>query len=98
MGFPWGKKDQSGKEDGKGGDANAPSFRVTKDSPSAASTPEIPAQASSVFEFGAVVPAGKDFMRGVCIGDDPDAIQACTWSVETAQRGRDKTHLYRIEF
>lgn len=54
---------------------------------------------SSVFEFGTTVQVGADFMRGVCTGDDPDAIQACTWSVEPLQgKAKEKKHLYRIEF
>mmetsp|Transcript_21355 Transcript_21355/g.46679 ORF Transcript_21355/g.46679 Transcript_21355/m.46679 type:complete len:110 (+) Transcript_21355:84-413(+) len=54
---------------------------------------------SSVFEFGPTVQVGQDILRGVCAGDDPDAIQACTWSIEPAQgKPKDKQHTYRIEF
>ena len=55
---------------------------------------------SSVFEFGATIQAGEDMFRGQCVGDNPDAIQACTWSVEPALgKGKEKKkHLYRIEF
>lgn len=95
MGFPWGKKDDKTKESGDAGSKSG--FSVQKDAAPSAGAPEA-TTATSVFEFGPVVSAGQDFMRGVCIGDDPDAIQACTWSVETAQRSREKHHLYRIEF
>ena len=37
---------------------------------------------SSVFEYGPTVGAGGEYMRGVCTGEDPDALQACTWSLE----------------
>ncbi len=54
---------------------------------------------SSVFEFGHAVQQGQDYMRGVCTGDDPDAIQACTWSLEPwSGKAKDKRHAYRIEF
>lgn len=57
-------------------------------------------RASSVFEFGPAAQPGQLYMRGVCIGDDPDAIQACSWSIEpvTQGKGRETNHLYRIEF
>jgi hypothetical protein len=60
-----------------------------------------PPKPSSVFEFGAPLQAGQLFMRGVCAGEDPDAIQACAWSVEpvpAGKQGKDKRHVYRIEF
>lgn len=54
---------------------------------------------SSIFEFGEAVPAGGDVLRGMCAGADPDAIHACTWTVEQAQgRGRQKQPKYRVEF
>lgn len=54
---------------------------------------------TSIFEFGTPVPVGSDVLRGMCAGADPDAIHACTWTVEQAQgRGREKKPLYRIEF
>jgi hypothetical protein len=54
---------------------------------------------SSVFEFGPQIQVGADMMRGVCTGDDPDAIQACTWSIEPLQgKPKEKKHSYRIEF
>jgi hypothetical protein len=60
---------------------------------------KVESTASSVFEFGPTVAQGQSFMRGLCSGDDPDVIQACTWSEEVAQgRPRDKHHLYRVEF
>ncbi len=53
----------------------------------------------SVFEFGAPVQIGNAFLRGVCSGDNPDAVQACTWSVDTLQgKPREKKPVYRIEF
>ncbi|KAL6748128.1 hypothetical protein V8C86DRAFT_1798740, partial [Haematococcus lacustris] len=54
---------------------------------------------SSVFEFGPQTLVGMEFMRGICTGDDPDAIQACTWSIEPLQgKPKEKKHQYRIEF
>lgn len=54
---------------------------------------------TSIFEFGPSVAGGSDYLRGMCAGDNPDAIQACTWSMEQAPgRARDKRPLYRIEF
>lgn len=54
---------------------------------------------SSIFEFGEAVPVGGDVLRGMCAGADPDAIHACTWTVEQAQgRGRQKQAKYRVEF
>ncbi|GLC58799.1 hypothetical protein PLESTB_001402300 [Pleodorina starrii] len=54
---------------------------------------------SSVFEFGPMVQVGSDYMRGVCTGDNPDAIQACTWTIEEAQgKPKEKKHLFRVEF
>jgi hypothetical protein len=56
-----------------------------------------PPKPSSIFEFGEGVAAGGDVLRGMCAGADPDAIHACTWSVEQAQ-GRKKQPKYRVEF
>ncbi len=54
---------------------------------------------TSIFEFGEPVPAGGDLLRGMCAGADPDAIHACTWTIEPAQgRGRGKKPRYRVEF
>ncbi|KAG2486211.1 hypothetical protein HYH03_015173 [Edaphochlamys debaryana] len=54
---------------------------------------------SSVFEFGPTVSVGSDYMRGVCTGDNPDAIQACTWTIEEAQgKPKEKRHVFRVEF
>ena len=54
---------------------------------------------NSIFEFGPSVTAGSEYMRGMCAGDNPDAIQACTWTVEPLQgKQREKKPLYRIEF
>jgi hypothetical protein len=54
---------------------------------------------SSIFEFGEPVPVGGDVLKGMCAGADPDAIHACTWTVEPAQgRGRQKQPKYRVEF
>lgn len=53
----------------------------------------------SVFEFGPMVQVGSDYMRGVCTGDNPDAIQACTWTIEEAQgKPKEKKHVFRVEF
>jgi hypothetical protein len=98
MGFgPWGKKEEPAAAAKGGSAAKTGLVSVKEAGQPAPSTHDAPA-ASSVFEFGPVVPVGQDFMRGVCVGDDPDAIQACTWSVEPAQRSREKHHHYRIEF
>lgn len=54
---------------------------------------------SSVFEFGPMVQLGQEYMRGVCTGDNPDAIQACTWTIEEAQvKPKEKKHIFRVEF
>ncbi|KXZ45166.1 hypothetical protein GPECTOR_57g456 [Gonium pectorale] len=54
---------------------------------------------SSVFEFGPMVQVGADYMRGVCTGDNPDAIQACTWTISQAEgKPKEKKHVYRVEF
>lgn len=91
MGFPWGGKDKGAEAaDSKKG------FSIKPEVPSPQEA--APSQASSVFEFGPTVQVGQDYLRGVCIGEDPDAIQACTWSVEPAQKTKEKHHLYRIEF
>jgi hypothetical protein len=57
------------------------------------------AKPTSIFEFGEPVQAGGDALKGMCAGADPDAIHACTWTVEQAQgRGRQKQPKYRVEF
>jgi hypothetical protein len=54
---------------------------------------------TSIFEFGEPVPVGGEVLRGMCAGSDPDAIHACTWTIEQAQgRGREKKPRYRVEF
>eukprot|EP00798_Chlamydomonas_sp_ICE-L_P006100 gene6100-2698_t len=56
---------------------------------------------SSVFEFGPTVTLGKPFMRGMCTGDDPDAIHACTWSIEAVDpqsNGKTQPRKFRVEF
>lgn len=54
---------------------------------------------TSIFEFGEQVPVGGEVLRGMCAGSDPDAIHACTWTIEQAQgRGREKKPKYRVEF
>ncbi|PNG99011.1 hypothetical protein TSOC_015218 [Tetrabaena socialis] len=53
----------------------------------------------SLFEFGPTVAVGSEYMRGVCSGDNPDAIQACTWTIEElAGKPKEKKHVYRVEF
>lgn len=50
----------------------------------------------SVFEFGPSVPVGGSVLKGMCIGENPDAIQACAWTVAKSQ---DKKKLkYHVEF
>lgn len=54
---------------------------------------------SNLFEFGPLVGLGQDFLRGVCTSENPDAIQACTWSLEQVEvKPKHKRHAYRIEF
>lgn len=54
---------------------------------------------SSIFEFGEPVPGGGEILKGMCAGADPDAIHACTWTIEQAQgKGREKKPKYRVEF
>jgi hypothetical protein len=54
---------------------------------------------TSIFEFGKPVPISSDHLVGMCAGDNPDAIQACTWTVEPLQgKAREKRPIYRIEF
>ncbi|MEW5307920.1 MAG: hypothetical protein WDW38_010569 [Sanguina aurantia] len=56
---------------------------------------------SNLFEFGPLVNLDQDFLRGVCTSENPDAIQACTWSLERVERKvkpKGKRHAYRIEF
>jgi hypothetical protein len=77
-----------------------PEPKATKEPAAAPSsdTPYLP-KPVSVFEFGSTVQVGTDFLRGVCSGDNPDAVQACTWSVEPLEgKPREKKPAYRIEF
>jgi hypothetical protein len=55
---------------------------------------------TSVFAFGPTVAVGGEVLRGMCAGDDPDAIQACTWTVEKAEPGGrgGKALAYVVEF
>jgi hypothetical protein len=54
---------------------------------------------TSIFEFGKPVPISSDHLVGMCAGDNPDAIQACTWTIEPLQgKAREKRPTYRIEF
>jgi hypothetical protein len=112
MGLPWAKKEEAGGDAAKKPAPAAPAS--TSGAPAASSSGKPPISiaqpqqegpapagvaASSLFEFGPLVQVGSDIMRGVCVGEDPDAIQACTWHVEPAQgKPRDKAHTYRIEF
>mmetsp|Transcript_12517 Transcript_12517/g.22402 ORF Transcript_12517/g.22402 Transcript_12517/m.22402 type:complete len:82 (+) Transcript_12517:210-455(+) len=53
----------------------------------------------SLFEFGPKVDINGEILRGNCVGENPDAIQACIWSLETVEKQQaDKTHRYKIEF
>ena len=54
---------------------------------------------TSIFEFGKPAPVSADHLVGMCAGDNPDAIQACTWTIEPLQgKAREKRPVYRIEF
>lgn len=44
------------------------------------------------------VKLGDEMMRGVCIGEDPHAIEACTWVIEPIKASKDNHHRYRVEF
>lgn len=77
---------------------SAPAAKPAADKKS--SEPSAP-HPSSVFEFGATVSVGKPFMRGVCTGEDPDAIHACTWSIEAVDAqslGKAQPRKFRVEF
>lgn len=108
----WGKKDDK-KDDKEAAGTTTTTAPPPSTAPSIVKSAEPPSKPadqqggdllslpkpSSVFEFGQTVQVGADFMRGVCTGDDPDAIQACTWSIEQAQgKPKEKKHQYRIEF
>lgn len=61
--------------------------------------PAQPPRPASIFEFGKPLPITADHLVGMCAGDNPDAIQACTWSIEPLQgKAREKRPVYRIEF
>lgn len=103
MRFPW-QKEEASKEAPKADDVSpqqaAPLKAGLTLAPIADSDalPTLP-KPSSVFEFGPQTLVGMEFMRGICTGDDPDAIQACTWSIEPLQgKPKEKKHQYRIEF
>lgn len=54
---------------------------------------------ASIFEFGKPVAISSDHLVGMCAGDNPEAIQACTWTIEPLQgKPREKRPVYRIEF
>lgn len=58
-----------------------------------------PSHPTSVFEFGAMVPNGGEFLKGMCAGDDPDIIQACVWSIHPVEgKPKEKKPMYKIEF
>ncbi|GBF92293.1 hypothetical protein Rsub_05376 [Raphidocelis subcapitata] len=64
-----------------------------------AAFPPAPARPASIFEFGKPAPVTAEHLVGMCAGDNPDAIQACTWTIEPLQgKAREKRPLYRIEF
>jgi hypothetical protein len=68
------------------------------DAKGAALMPPMP-RPTSIFEFGKPVAISSEHLVGMCAGDNPDAIQACTWTVEPLQgKAREKRPLYRIEF
>lgn len=54
---------------------------------------------TTVFEFGPTVKAGDVVLNGVCTGDNPDVLQACTWSLEQIDpKSKDRKPQYRVEF
>lgn len=54
---------------------------------------------TSIFEFGKPAPVSAEHLVGNCAGDNPDAIQACVWTMEPLQgKPREKRPMYRIEF
>lgn len=111
MVWPFGGKDKKDAEDQKQQESTPSLQSLTK--PQAPSPPpqddpyasdpilsQMP-RPSSVFEFGHTVSVGQEYMRGVCTGENPDAIQACTWSIEVAPqpaKPKEKKSTFRIEF
>ena len=83
-----------GKDGGKGVSVNGPDLQAA--SAAEGFAPAI-TRPTSVFEFGPPVAAGAEFLRGMCAGDNPDAIQACTWSVETVEK-KAKGRKFLVEF
>ena len=65
----------------------------------AAAAPPAPPRPASIFEFGRPTPVVAEHLVGMCAGDNPDAIQACAWTVEPLPgKPREKRPLYRVEF
>lgn len=100
--FPWSKDGLTAKKapEDKGAEERPPAPSVaTQDKPLAEGLAGALPRPSSIFEFGPSVSVGDDFMKGMCTGDNPDAIQACTWTVEQLQgKAKEKKPVYRIEF
>jgi hypothetical protein len=100
--------DQQQKKQAAAGVTTAATAAASRAASAAAADPALAAVArpTSVFAFGPTVAPGGEVLRGMCAGDDPDAIQACTWTVEKAEasprpgaaaRG-GKSHAYVVEF
>lgn len=92
MGWPW------QRDSDKGQSVQAQSVPAGS-SQLRASAEDRTAVAVSTFEFGKQVQPGDEYLKGSCAGDNPDAIQACVWSIQTSgSSGRGKQPLYHIEF
>ncbi|GLI69614.1 hypothetical protein VaNZ11_014281 [Volvox africanus] len=95
-------KDKKPAEEAKQGDSLPAVPNVSSTQPDSFTSDPVLSQMprpSSVFEFGTLVQVGSEYMRGVCTGDNPDAIQACTWTIEEAQgKPKEKKHVFRVEF
>jgi hypothetical protein len=102
---------QQQKKQAAAGVTTAATAAASRAASAAAADPALAAVArpTSVFAFGPTVSAGGEVLRGMCAGDDPDAIQACTWTIEKAEasprpgapgaaRGGGKMHAYVVEF
>jgi hypothetical protein len=80
----------SSKDGGANGNGNAGAASLL---------PLPPPRPVSIFEFGKPVAVGAERLVGMCAGDNPDAIQACAWTLEPLQgKPRERRPVYRIEF
>ncbi len=84
-------RDAASKDGGANGNGNG--------NGAASLLPLPPPRPVSIFEFGKPVAVGAERLVGMCAGDNPDAIQACAWTLEPLQgKPRERRPVYRIEF